>query len=331
MASPASAALPSAGSASTRWVVRIFVLTAFCLTVWLGGPRAAAVFAARFERTAQNSPLVELDHVGFASRPEWVDEPLLLAMAAEIGPWLQDEVPILDEVASRKLLDGLRTTPWVRDAGLERVFPDRFRLRLELRRPVLAVYAGDGTRLCLVDREGTALPWVDTPLPATWLHREGGSPTMTFQLGQRIDEPRVRAAAAVAVEWRDELAPLVPGCPALLEVDATNLGEKWMRGRGYPEIRVRLRRDDGAGVIFAYDRPVDSLLQRVPVRTKATVLGKVLAKYPGLRGLIAGDLRLANRWADYLQPRGPGVPDPDGPWNELDPAGPGPVRPVKRD
>jgi hypothetical protein len=71
-------------------------------------------------------------------------------------------------------------------------------------------------------------------------------------------------------------------------------------------------------VIFAYDRPVDSPMPRVPVATKAAVLGKVLGKHPGLRGLIAGDLRLQNRWADYLQPRDPGVPDPDGAWNTLE-------------
>lgn len=299
------------------------MLSAFFLTVWLCGPRAAEVLAARFEQTAQNSPLVALDRVGFASRPDWVDQPLLLAMATEIGPWLQDEVPILDEVASRKLIAGLRATPWVRDASLERVFPDRFRLRLELRRPVLAVRGGDGEPLCLVDRSAVAMPWVDTPLPVTRLLREGGAPTMVFAMGQQVEEARVRAAAAIAVEWRDELAPLVPSCPRLLEVDATNLGERWMRGRGYPEIRVMLQRNDGAGVIFQYDHPVDSLLQRVPVRTKATVLGKVLGKYPGLQGLIAADLRLANRWEDYVQPRRPGVPDPDGHWSELEPT---PVR-----
>lgn len=317
MTAPQPAALLHHGSASTRWVVRIFVLSAFFLTVWLCGPRAAEVLAARFERTAQNSPLVALDRVGFAGRPEWVDQPLLLAMAAEVGPWLQDEVPILDENSSRKLLDGLRTTPWVRDASLERVFPDRFRLHLELRRPVLAVRNGDGEPLCLVDRHGVALPWVDTPLPVTRLLRQGGATTMTFQAGQVVDEARVRAAAAIAVEWRDELAPLVPSCPRLLEVDATNLGERWMRGPGYPEVRVILQRNDGAGVVFAYDHPVDSLMQRVPVRTKATVLGKVLGVYPGLDGLIAADLRMANRWEDYIQPRRPGVPDPVGPWNEL--------------
>jgi hypothetical protein len=36
-------------AASTRWAVRIFVLAAFALTLWLCGPRAAAVLAARLQ------------------------------------------------------------------------------------------------------------------------------------------------------------------------------------------------------------------------------------------------------------------------------------------
>ena len=58
--------------------------------------------------------------------------------------------------------------------------------------------------------------------------------------------------------------------------------------------------------------------RRVPIPTKAYVLNQILTKAPGLRGLIAGELRLKNRWADYLQPRDRGVPDPDGPWTPLE-------------
>jgi hypothetical protein len=308
---PASASsLRAEGSPSLRWGVRVFVLTAFALTLWLAGPRAAAVLAARLEQAAHHSPAVLLDRVGFAARPDWMDRPLLLAVAAELSPWLQDEVPILDEVAMRTLRDGLQTVAWVREVAVERVFPDRFRLRLELRRPVLAVRDADGVGLCLVDRAGVVLPWVETPLPVTFLHAEGGAPTMPVRPGVPAAEVRVRAAAAAAV----------PGCPELIEVDATNLGERWMRGPSFPELRVRLRRNDGAGVTFAYDRPVDSRQPRVPVRTKAAVLAKILARHPGLQGLIAGDLRMARRWADYLQPRPAGVPDPIAPWLEPTPA-----------
>lgn len=293
------------------------MLGAFVTTVWLCGPRAATVLAARFRPDPSTSPLVELDRVGFVAAPEWLDSPLLLAVAADVSPWLCGEVPILDEAGARAVADGLRTVPFVREVGIERVFPDRFRLRLELRRPVLAVRDADGAPLCLVDRDAVVLPWVETPLPVVRLHREGGAPTMPNEPGRLAADGRVRAAAAIVVEWRDELAPLVADCPRLLEVDATNLGERWLRGPSYPEIRVKLARADGAPVVFAYDRPVDSPLVRVPAATKAQVLSNILARHPGLDGLVAGDLRLVRRWADYLQPRPPGVRDPNGPWSEL--------------
>lgn len=302
----------------SRWAVRVFVLMAFALTLWLCGPRAAEVLAARYRQVTADSPLVDLDQVGFVSEPDWVSGELLVAIAADIGPSLQRRVPILDAAQAAALRDRLIRSPWVRHVELERDFPDRFLLGLDLRRPILAVLDGDGRALCLVDRDAIALPFVVTPLPVVRLFREGGSPTMRFTAGARAEDPRVIAAAAVAVEWRDALAPAIVDCPRLLEVDTTNLGERWMRGRGYPEVRVKLARDDGEPVIFAYGRPVESTLPRVAIATKANVLRKILAHKPALGGLIAGDLRFQNRWADYLQPRAADLPDPDGPWSDLE-------------
>lgn len=303
------------GSGGLRWFVRIFVLTAFALTVWLFGPRAVDVLAARFQQVSRSSPLVELDRVGIVARPDWMDPPLLLAVSTALSPWLFDEVPILDDGVLLRLRDGLQSVAWVRSASVERVFPDRLRLQVELRRPVLAVRDADGAPLCLVDREAVVLPFVETPLPITRLLREGGAPSMNVVVGRLAADARVRAAAAIVGEWHAEVAPLVAECPALLEVDATNLGERFARLPGLPEIRVVLRRGDGAGVGFAYDRPVDSPMVRVPAATKAAVLTSILAKHKHLDGLIAGDLRFRRRWADYLQPRASGVRDPFDPWH----------------
>lgn len=303
-------------SPAIRWLVRVFVLTAFGLTLWLAGPKAASVLAARFQDASRNSPLVALDRVGFVARPEWMEPPMVLAVTAALSPWLSDEVPILDDHTLERLRAGLQSVAWVRDASIERVFPDRLRLQVELRRPVLSVLDADGNGLCLVDRDAVVLPFVASNLPVTVLRREGGAPTMTVTVGRTALDARVRAAAAVAVEWRDEIAPLVPACPELLEVDATNLGEKYVRLPSVAELRVKLRRVDGAGVVFAYDRPVDSALVRVPATTKAQVLTNILGRHPGLGGLVAGDLRFRRRWADYLQPRPQGVRDPNEHWNQ---------------
>jgi len=298
------------------WAVRVLALAAFATTVWFCGPSAAAVLAARFGSEAQPGPMVILDRVGFTARPDWLDGEMLVSVAESVSPWLSDEVGLLDEETSRRMRDGLMTTPWVHDVRIERVFPDRFRLHLSLRRPIVAVLTGDDEPLCLVDEFGVMLPWVDGRLPKLRLYREGGNATMAVALGQVSHEPRVRVAAGIAKEWRDELVPLVAGCPTLLEIDAINLGERYVCDPEYPEIRVLLQRTDGQAVIFGYGRPVGSL-DRVPVRTKAEVLRMVLAQHEGLEELVTGDLRFVRRWADYLQPRAAGVPDPNGPWKEL--------------
>ena len=309
-------------SVAPLWTVRAVALGALCATLWFAGPRALDVVSARLSASARNSPLVALDRVGFVERPEWMDKPLLLAVSAALSPWLSDEVPILDDATILALCDGLRSVPWVAEARVERAFPDRLQVQVGLRRPVLAVRDGGGQPLCLVDREGRMLPWVELALPSTFLFAEGGAVSMAVAMGELAPDPRVVVAAAIAVEWRDELAPSVKPeagqqCPRLLEVDATNLGERWLRGPSYPEVRVKLARADGAAVVFNYDRPVSSPLPRVPVQSKATVLTNVLREHPGLSGLVAGDLRFSHRWADYLQPRPTGKRDPYEHWNRL--------------
>ncbi|MFK7741037.1 MAG: hypothetical protein AB8H80_12015 [Planctomycetota bacterium] len=306
-------------STAPLWTIRVCVLGAFAATLWFAGPRAADVLAARFGPDAQKSPPVTLDHVAFAESPSWLTPPMLVEVSSALSPWLSDEVPILDEPTSRRLRDGLASVAWVRDVRIARLFPNQFRLHLELRRPLLAVHDADDRPLCLVDRDAVVLPFVANDLPKLRLYREGGLPNMDVREGAVASDRRVLVGARIAVEWREQLAPLVEACPRLLEIDATNLDEQWVRGPEYPEVRVHLARADASPVVFAYGRPVRSELPRVPVTAKASVLRNVLAKHPALEGLVAGDLRFERRWSDYLQPRPAGTADPFGPWRDLPP------------
>jgi hypothetical protein len=311
--------MPRRGNARA-WTFRITVLVAFGLTVWFHGPRATEVLAARLRGASRASPVVALDAVGLRERPEWLTGDLLVAVLADLQPWLDGGLPILDDDGARRLRAGLSDVAWVAGVHFERVFPDRLRASLTLRRPVLRVRSGDGAPICLVDRTGVVLPWLDLPeLPETTLRAEGGRTSMVARPGAVAPDDRVVAAAAVAVEWRDELRALMPEAPLLLEVDATNLGERWLPAHArYPEIRVALRRDDGAAVVFAYDHPPGSAAPRIATADKAAVLRKILARYPGLHGLVAGDLRFTQRWQDWLQPRD--GPDPAAPWADAAPA-----------
>jgi hypothetical protein len=289
------------------WRVRIVVLAALGLSLWLAGPKAYEVLAARWDRPGDVGPMVDLDLVGFGEKPKWLRGPLLLAVARDLSPRLSGKVGLLDEASARRVKTRLLASPWVQAVRLRQEHPDRFRVSLDLRQPVLEVEL-PGARL-LVDRHGVCLPPTHSPsgLPRAVLTGLPGYPAggtaAPVRLGLPHPDPVVRAAAAVAVEWRDEMVPLVPAAPPLVEVDASNLEYRFIAEARVSEVRVGLRRQDGEIVYLAYGRPPGARLERVPIAVKAKVLRRILAHAPGLMGLRGGDLRFENRWRDWLLPR----------------------------
>jgi len=283
------------------------VLLTLAVTVWFAGPKAYEVLAARLDPAADGGPVVDLDLVGFGERPEWLKGALLLAVARDLSPRLSEKIRLLDEAGAQKVKTRLLALPWVKAVRLREEQPNRFRVSLDLRRPVVEVEAPGG-RL-LVDHHGVCLPptRLSSGLPRVVLtglpgYSAGGT-RAPARFGMPHPDPVVRAAAAVAVEWRDEIVPLVPKAPPLVEVDSSNLGNRFIAEARVSEVRVGLRREDGQVVYLAYGRPPGARLERVPVATKAKVLGLVLAHAPGLMGLQGGDLRFENRWRDWLLPR----------------------------
>ena len=275
-------------------------VTALLLTLWQAGPRAYAVLAHHGRRTA--GAAAELERVGFRSLPAWLSGPLLLAVMSDLEPRLRGRADLLDDRAAGRIRRGLLASPWVGTASLDRVFPDRLSAGLELRRPTLALVDDAGAVLGLVDGNGVWLP----PVEGTGLPVGHALAPSRANLGELHPDPVVRAAARVAAEWRDEIAPAVDGVPALVEVDARNVGYRFVGDRRWSEVRVGLRRGDGAIVYLSYGHPPGVDAPRVPAATKVRILKAILAEYPQLAGLHGGDLRFANRWRHWLVPR----PDP---------------------
>ena len=100
-----------------------------------------------------------LDHVGFVEKPAWMDDDMLVSVAASLSPWLSDDIGILDEPTALRLRAGLVSTPWVERARLERVFPDRFRLRMERRGPARSGQAADDQPVGGGDERASAPTW----------------------------------------------------------------------------------------------------------------------------------------------------------------------------
>ncbi|MCC6670806.1 MAG: hypothetical protein IT458_07090 [Planctomycetes bacterium] len=288
------------------WVV---VLGAFVLTLWFAGPRAFAVVEARIRAgsAASRGPAVDLGLLAGLQPPQWLrDQPVLLRrILTDLEPALRGRIGVLDDEAAVTLRAALEQSGWVRSAQIVRVLPDQFEVHLDLRRPVLQVYVGDA-RLPAghLDAGGAWLPGggLDLGLPRTTVPV---APAASAG-GAVHPDPILVAAAAVAVEYREVIAPLVPGAPALVEVDATNLGYRYLRSRDtYSEVEIALRRADGGAAWFAYGHPPGSAYPRTEPAVLAEVLGKVLAAHPGLAGIERGDLRLRNRWQDWLRPSVP--------------------------
>lgn len=295
---------PARPGRSDLWLIRTVALVALIATLWFVGPRAWTVLAKSGPGVEEAAgPTVQLDRVGFRSKPSWLDDRLLVAVMTDLAPRLDGEVHLLDEPATGALKERLEASPWIDRARLRRVFPDRLAVDLELRRPVIEVRASAGALRVLSDGQGTCLPAViDTGLPHTVVTDSGASsPNALF--GRQHPDPRVTAAAAVAAEWRDELAPLVDGAPLLVEVDAGNLDYRLFGDGRWSEVLVGVAGDNGASVYLAYGHPPGSGAPRVPIRTKAEILSAMLQEFPGLRGIDRGDLRFANRWRDWLRPR----------------------------
>jgi hypothetical protein len=308
-----------AGGSRSVWLVRAVVWTAFAATLVLAGPRAWRIASARVAALRASAPIatVEVGRVGFGRTPAWLRGDLLLAVLEDLAPRLgrgresqragvavdADAIGLLDEAGAQALTSRLQGSPWIESLALRRRFPDRFLVDVVLRRPVLEVRRARGEPACLlVDGRGICLPAVAVAgLPFT----VPVDPAPATAPGTLHPDAGVRAAAAVAQEWRTEVLPEVGAAPPLAEVDATNLGYRFLADRRWSEVRIGLSRADGATVWFDYDHPPDSPLPRVASAEKAAVLRAILAEFPDLRGLERGDLRMVKRWRDWLRPRPP--------------------------
>lgn len=289
--------------AARAWAARLFVVSSLVATVVFAGPRAVAVARGRMEAlTARgvDGPRVELDRVGFVHAPAWLRGELLRHVSTELASVLRGEVGLHDAADADRLLAELRTLPWVRGAELQRVYPDRLRTTLALRRPIVSLEVasprGEADR-CFLDADGVVLPAtrnVSLPVVAAG---EAAIPAA----GQTHADAAVRAAVAVAVEWTEQIAPRVRGLPDLVVIDTTNLGYARIGEGRWCEVRVGLRRVGGGVAWLDYDHAPGSSAPRVALETKIDLLNRLLARHPGLAHVDLADLRFARRWESWVK------------------------------
>lgn len=271
----------------------------FVATLVLVGPDAWAVVRRRLAPSAPPGPAIALDHIALPAAPGWLRGSLLRALLCDLEPRLGGAPRLMDDAALAAVRDALAASPWLDDVEIERRFPDRLAVRCRIRRPECQVVV-DGTAVALADADGVLLPPGDGGhrLPVVDLSRAVPAATGV----PRSRDPRIRAAAQVAAEWRTELAPQLAAPPRLIAIDADNLGWQHVADARYSEILVGLERAGDGGVCWFQHGRASRDGGPTEVGVRAAILRDVLALAPGLRGLAGGDLRLRNRWRDALRP-----------------------------
>lgn len=208
---------------------------------------------------------------------------------ASLGPrWAdrQARETVVVEMPGATLFDGevvervgrpVEASPWVsRVVSVERAFPDQIRVRVEYRRPHVAVRRGHG--YVLVDRDGVRLPGVYVEPPAC-----DRAPVVTGVAslppapGRAWNDPAVR----LGMEMADFVhrVPLL-GRLGIREVDVSNAG-----GRQDPR-RSELALVTAGGCSLFWGRaPSAGAFGEPGAEEKLENLRHVLAAYPGLRGV----------------------------------------------
>jgi hypothetical protein len=290
------------GPAFGRWAVRLLVVGGLAATLWFAGPRALRIAKARLALDVRDSVAVPLDRIGPLIAPPWVDGPILRAVLEDLEPRLRGEVALMDEAGAQVARARIAASPFVRDVRFERRFPDRFVVDLDLRRPEVEVVS-EGRRIAALDGVGIVLPPGPLPLGLPRIGVDGfvpAVPVASFEPGRLVPDPRLAAAAAVASEWREKIAPAVgSGAPRLAHVDPRNVGWNYVADAKTSRIIVGLEREDGEVAWFHYGlAEIDG--GPVGADQRAGVLAAVLAEHPGLHLVRRGDLRLRNLWRDYI-------------------------------
>lgn len=187
-------ARPAEPEKKVRTSVRLFASLSVCLVVCLVVGALVAVGRATREGLRRDDRFT----VGFAAidcqpPPPLAREEFLAEVQYLAG--LPESLSLLDEELSRRLAEAFARHPWVR--RVERVDlarPGRVRVRLEYRKPTLAVPV-DGT-LRAVDREGVLLP-IDAGVEGLPVFRGSAAPP-AGPAGTRWGDPAVEQAAGAA-------------------------------------------------------------------------------------------------------------------------------------
>jgi hypothetical protein len=198
------------------------------------------------------------------------------------GHGLYEPRSIFTEGLERRIAESYEASPWVeRVVRVRRVYPDRFRVELELRRPAVLVASDEG--LVPVDREGVRLAALDSEAPelrALWLPTLLGVASKPPPLGVRWRDRALDEGLALVEHMRKDYLEGISRSVRFESLDVSNVG-----GRADPlESEVSFITPER--VVLEWGRsPASPLPDALGFEEKLRQLRNVLVEFPGLAGV----------------------------------------------
>jgi hypothetical protein len=225
--------------------------------------------------------------------PAWMPAPVAEAVRADLRAL--PPVSIFSPSLESTLVERLTASPWIAGVPrIERMFPNRVRIEIDVRRPVAVQRDGDDRLLLDADgrvlhRESARTP---APFPYPVLAIEGTRAPKPPRPGEVATDDRVRSAVYASAEILDHLALWRERLPdvhlAAIDLDRDEKGTVAMPG----EVILVTR----GGVRIRWGRPARSEhfgLLEPPIERKIDYLARVNAHFPGLFGVdevwVAGE------------------------------------------
>lgn len=183
----------------------------------------------------------------------------------------------------------VRGLPWVDElVGVEKVYPDRLRPIIRVRRPVAALKRSQGEAV-LVDGDGAALPFGYYPASIG-----GEVPVLTGVRPGDASAEEVREGVDIVIELVE--AGLTGVCE-VKEVDLSNIG-----GRKDPrESEIIIRTARGVTIEWGRSRRSPRALDEPTPAVKMESLKEAMRCYPGLAGIARVRLQF---WKPAVEPLG---------------------------
>jgi hypothetical protein len=233
--------------------------------------------------------------------PRFMVDPTLLVQQA-LPHWMPNEVVTnvrehLRKVRPRSIFaenfeDDLRSelraaSWWIEDVGrVERLFPNRVRVDLVMRKPVATIDRGD--QCVLVDADGRVLYTEPRSRPTSFvigprLQIRGAAEDKSLELGAIASDPQVVAGARVAAEVLSQCSSERRILPRV-QIIAVEVVHPTIGLGAIPGI-VHLVTDRNVLIRWGRARSDPSGSTEQPVERKLKALERVEARFPGLSGL----------------------------------------------